>query len=129
MFSKGTFSPSQQTGLHFEKLALKYLKKHKLKLLHQNYHCRLGEIDLIMQDKDCLVFVEVRYRKSRDFGAGLDTVNASKQRKLILTAQHYLVQMGMYENTATRFDVVSITQPDNKPELSWIKNAFLCEFK
>ena len=128
MFSKHTASPSQLTGLYFEKLALKHLKKHKLKLLRRNYHCRLGEIDLVMRDGDCLVFVEVRFRNNTDFGAGLDTVNPGKQRKLILTAQHYLIQAGLYENTPARFDVVSISRQNAKPELVWIRNAFLCSF-
>jgi putative endonuclease len=128
MFSKRTASPSQLTGLYFEKLALKHLKKHKLKLVQQNYHCRLGEIDLIMQDKDCLVFVEVRFRNNSDFGDGLDTVNLSKQRKLTLTAQHYLLQAGLYENTPVRFDVISISKQNSKPKLVWVKNAFLCSF-
>ena len=82
MFAKKPSSPSQIKGLYYENLALKYLKKQGLKLLQKNYHCRLGEIDLVMQDEDCIVFIEVRYRENADFGNGLDTVNKTKQQNL-----------------------------------------------
>jgi putative endonuclease len=66
MFARNTASPSQLKGLHYEKLALKFLKKQGLKFLHKNYHCRLGEIDLVMHE----------------YGNGLETVNKSNQQKL-----------------------------------------------
>lgn len=88
MFAKKPTSPSQRKGLHYEKLALKYLKKQGLKFSGKNYHCRLGEIDLIMLDHEGIVFIEVRYRANSNYGSGLDTVTRSKQQKLRLTAQH-----------------------------------------
>ena len=124
MFAKKLSSPSQIKGLYYENLALKYLKKQGLKLLQKNYHCRLGEIDLIMQDEDCIVFIEVRYRNNADFGNGLDTVNINKQHKLIKTAQLYLIQKGLYEKIPARFDVISISNGELNPQLCWIKNAF-----
>ncbi|MDC1435751.1 YraN family protein [Gammaproteobacteria bacterium] len=124
MFTKKTASPSQVKGLYYEKLALKYLKKQGLKFLQNNYHCRLGEIDLVMHDQGYIVFIEVRYRENSAFGNGLDTVNKSKQQKLIKTAQLYLIQNGLYEKVPTRFDVISISRSKLKPELSWVKNAF-----
>ncbi|MBN4053458.1 YraN family protein [Haliea sp. AH-315-K21] len=124
MFAKKLGSPSQRKGLYYEKLALKYLKKQGLSLLQSNYHCRLGEIDLLMRDNDCIVFIEVRYRGNTDFGNGLDTVNKTKQRKLIKTAQHYLIHTGLYEKVPTRFDVISISKREGKPELVWVRNAF-----
>lgn len=124
MFAKKPSSPSQIKGLYYENLALKYLKKQGLKLLQKNYHCRLGEIDLIMQDEDCIVFIEVRYRNNADFGNGLDTVNINKQHKLIKTAQLYLIQKGLYEKIPARFDVISISNGELNPQLCWIKNAF-----
>ncbi len=82
MFARNTASPSQLKGLHYEKLALKFLKKQGLKFLHKNYHCRLGEIDLVMHERDCIVFIEVRYRHNVEYGNGLETVNKSNQQKL-----------------------------------------------
>ncbi len=124
MFSTLPQSPTQQKGLFYEQLALRYLKKRKLKLLHKNYHCRSGEIDLIMQDHESIVFVEVRYREKTAFGDGLDSVTSHKQQKLIKTAQLYLTQQGLYDKVAARFDVCSICQPHGKPVINWVKNAF-----
>ncbi len=81
MFEKKPASLTQIKGLYYEKLAFHYLKKQGLKFILNNYHCRLGEIDLVMSDKDCIVFIEVRYRKNTDFGCGFDTVIKSKQQK------------------------------------------------
>jgi len=124
MFEKKPASPTQIKGLYYEKLAFHYLKKQGLKFILNNYYCRLGEIDLVMSDKDCIVFIEVRYRKNADFGRGLDTINKYKQKKLIKTAQFYLIQEGLYEKVSTSFDVISISGSNFKPKLSWIKNAF-----
>jgi len=77
-----------------------------------------------MQDEDCIVFIEVRYRNNADFGNGLDTVNINKQHKLIKTAQLYLIQKGLYEKIPARFDVISISNGELNPQLCWIKNAF-----
>jgi putative endonuclease len=124
MFVGKPMSLSQIKGLYYEKLALKYLKKQGLKFLENNFHSRLGEIDLVMRDKDSIVFIEVRFRENTAFGDGLDTVNKRKQHKLIKTAQLYLIHKGLYEKVPARFDVISISGGKLKPELSWVKNAF-----
>ena len=71
------------TGQQAELLACQYLQQYKLKLITKNYHCRRGEIDLIMQDKKTLVFIEVRYRKNDRFGSALESVNYKKQAKIM----------------------------------------------
>ncbi len=107
-----------------EQLACDYLQQHKLKLITKNYHCRRGEIDLIMRDNATLVFIEVRYRKSSKFGSALESVNTKKQQKIIFTAEHYLTQCSD-SFSEYRFDVIAIS-PGNgdKPEFIWVKNAF-----
>ena len=102
-----------------EDLVLRYLTDHGLQLVARNYSCRAGEIDLVMQDGAQLVFVEVRYRKRTDYGTALESVTPAKQRRLIITAQHYLQRLG--STPACRFDVVGMGQ-DRK--IHWIKNAF-----
>lgn len=124
MFTTKPASPSQRKGLHYEKLALKYLKKQGLKFSAKNYHCRLGEIDLIMLDHEVIVFIEVRYRENSSFGSGLDSVTKNKQQKLRNTAQHYLLLAGLYEKVSARFDVISFCKSKGKPELIWVKDAF-----
>ncbi|WNC72954.1 YraN family protein [Thalassotalea psychrophila] len=109
----------------YEQAALDYLLTLKLNLIERNFSCKLGEIDLIMQDKEFLVFVEVKYRKSTHFGEPSEMVSASKQKKICKTAQIYLQKHGLNEyNTFCRFDVVSIKGPATSTEITWLKNAF-----
>ena len=79
-------------GQQAELWACQYLEQQGLALITKNYHCRRGEIDLIMRDEKALVFIEVRYRKSARFGSALESVNYKKQQKLIITAEHYILQ-------------------------------------
>ena len=107
-------------GLAAEKLAATFLANQGLKLVTQNYHCRFGEIDLIMTDASTLVFIEVRLRSNKQFGSAAASITLQKQQKLILTAQHYLQQHG--DKRACRFDVLLM----DKVELgavTWLKNA------
>ncbi|WOH35845.1 YraN family protein [Thalassotalea fonticola] len=116
---------TKQQGAFFEQAALDYLLKQKLSLIERNFSCKLGEIDLIMQDQDVLVFIEVKYRKSTSFGEPFEMVSASKQKKICKTAQIYLQKHRLNEyNTFCRFDVVSIKGPTTSTEITWLKNAF-----
>ncbi len=120
---------TRELGEVTESLACEYLEKKDFKLLERNFNCRFGEIDLIMQDSDSLVFVEVRYRRSNNFGSGAESITASKQSKLIKTASAYLQQHAKLNKYPARFDVVSITgsiETDNinNIDFDWIKNAF-----
>jgi putative endonuclease len=110
-------------GSQAENLALQHLLKQGLKLVERNYHCRGGEIDLIMLDKASLVFVEVRYRKSASFGSALESVNHAKQKRIIHTAQHYL-QRQQSKNSCYRFDVIAISPKEHSAEINWLKDAF-----
>ncbi len=118
-------SISGETGKYAEILACHYLQQQNLKLISQNYHCRRGEIDLIMQDQQTLVFIEVRYRKNAYFGSALESVNHAKQQKIITTAEYYLLQ-NKDDYSDYRFDVIAImpTQANADPEITWVKNAF-----
>ena len=110
---------STNSGKHCEALALKYLKRRGLKLLVSNYSSRYGEIDLIMQDKDTLVFVEVRYRKHDSYGSAMESVDDHKQSRIAATAESYL-QSHPWDGPC-RFDIVAI-QGESKPQ--WIVGAF-----
>ena len=115
-------------GEDAEAACSRYLKSQGLKLLSTNFSCRLGEIDIIMLDKNMLVFVEVRFRKNNNFGDGLESITAAKQRKLRRTAELYLQQNSQYENA--RFDVVSMSKSTQtrlggqQYTFDWISNAF-----
>lgn len=110
-------------GDNAESLACKYLQERGLYLLKRNFHCRGGEIDLVMRHHDSLVFVEVRYRKRTDYGRAAETVSRSKQNRVIHCARVYLSKHGNW-NTAARFDVVSIEGDPETARIEWITNAF-----
>jgi putative endonuclease len=114
-------------GLDAEQACCDYLQQQGLKLLARNYHGRRGELDLVMQENNTVVFVEVRYRKNNAFGGALESITPGKQEKLRLTAEQYLQQETRLTNG--RFDVVAMTgmiQNNGTCNYSfeWIKNAF-----
>ena len=114
---------TKQFGQEQEKHAADFLQQRGLKLTERNYQCKIGEIDLIMRDKDdTLVFVEVRYRGRRDYGGGLESVTKSKQRKIIRTAKYYL-QTNRLHNQSCRFDVIAVTSHPSA-NIQWVKDAF-----
>lgn len=107
-----------EQGRRAEQQACGYLRQHGLELIEANYRCRLGEIDLIMRDGQCTVFVEVRLRRDPAFGGGLASVNHRKQAKLIAAARQYLQSSRTVG--AARFDVIAIGADD---EIEWVRNA------
>ena len=113
----------QQFGKESESLAVKYLKKKGYKILEENFRTNLGEIDIIAKDKDTVVFVEVKARKTDLFGAPTLSVTHSKQKKISMVALSYLKKKKMMD-TRARFDVVSITYEEQKPKIEIIVNAF-----
>ncbi len=109
-------------GKTAEDTACAYLIKQGLSQVARNYFCRMGEIDLIMRDGVCLVFVEVRARTSRAFGGASASVTFKKQQKIIKTALHFLMKNKLKDKYPMRFDVISMD--GTLPEINWIKNAF-----
>ena len=98
-----------------------YLKKQKYKILDQNYKTKVGEIDIIAQEKktDIIVFVEVKCRQTVAFGRPGEAVNIHKQAKIRRTAEEYLIKHKLTEREI-RFDVIELIDA----ELNHIKNAF-----
>jgi|SRR5580704_8009331 putative endonuclease len=114
----------REIGKEVELKALKFLQAKGLCLIVQNYTCKMGEVDLIMQDKEDIVFVEVRSRNRLDYGSASDTINHTKQRKIVKTATLFLQKNGWLYKVYSRFDVVVLQFIDNEWQLEWIKNAF-----
>lgn len=110
-------------GREAERQAEQYLTAKGLQLVERNYRCKCGEIDLVMREANCLVFVEVRHRRSAQYGSAVETVTAAKQRKLIATARHYCVARRLSERQAMRFDVVGVTGASAQG-LQWLPHAF-----
>ena len=114
----------QTLGTRTEQQACAFLEQQGLQRIQSNYQCRYGEIDLIMKDQACLVFVEVRYRRHSSFGTSFDSVDFRKQQRIIQTAQHYLQHANPHHQGDIRFDVVGNTTLE---KLAWIKDAFRVE--
>ena len=108
------------TGDAFERRACAELTRAGLILLSRNYATRHGEIDLVMRDGACIVFVEVRYRRNATHGSGLESITPSKRHRLILAARQWLANHPSYATHACRFDVVGYTHAS----VQWLKNAF-----
>lgn len=117
-------SSQQYKGNIAEQLAFEFLQGQGLTLIKRNYQCRLGEIDLIMQDSDTQVFVEVRHRAVSEYANGLESVDRFKQRKCIQAATHYLMENDLYDKIYCRFDVVAVAVLSNSPQIEWIQHAF-----
>lgn len=115
---------SRQSGAQWEKVAESFLSNRGLKLLHRNFSSRFGEIDLIMEDQQTVVFVEVKYRQSNSHGSGADAVNFYKQGRISRTAAWYLAKNPHRAEQVCRFDVLSINSQKTEHGINWIKSAF-----
>ena len=121
-------SKNLRKGLRFEVQARNYLQASGLVLLHSNYRCRFGEIDLVMRDDDTLCFIEVKFRQSRLFGGAAASIPLAKQRRIIKTALCYIASNKRLGNHAMRFDALLIQhRADGSNHINWIRNAFYAE--
>ena len=110
-------SAKQQQGQLGEQQGLAYLQQQGLALVEANFSCKAGEIDLIMRERDTLVFVEVRKRSGGHGGAAAESITPAKQRRIIRAAQLYLSRFARMP--ACRIDVVAIDGDD----IEWLPNA------
>jgi putative endonuclease len=113
----GRRTSKQMQGQAGEDQALVYLQRNGLCLVERNFRCKGGEIDLIMQERGTLVFVEVRTRGNAAYGGAAASVTPRKQARLILAAQVYLQRFKM--PPACRFDVMAI----DGASINWLKNV------
>lgn len=111
---------NRKTGSFYEEKAAEYLTKQGLRVTETNFHCRFGEIDMIAEDRETLVFVEVKYRKSGRSGSAAEAVGRQKQERIYRCAQVYMKYHGISFLRPVRFDVIAM---DNM-EITWIQNAF-----
>jgi putative endonuclease len=114
---KGTRTARQVTGDAAEERALRYLEGQGMRLVARNFRCKGGEIDLIMQAGQTLVFVEVRQRADSGFGGAAASVTPRKQARILLAAQVFLQRHR--EPPACRIDVVAL----DGEQLRWLRNA------
>ncbi|MBV2235026.1 MAG: YraN family protein [Sterolibacterium sp.] len=110
----------KQTGDSAEELAARFLERNGLQVVTRNWRVRGGEIDLICRDGHTLVFVEVRLRRGQGYGGAAASITATKQRRIILAAQHYL--SGQAE-CFCRFDAILLDALD-PARIEWLRDAF-----
>ncbi len=105
----------KDTGALGERLAADFLRSRGYRIVETNYRTREGEIDIVARDGECLVFVEVRSKRSLSFGSPEESITPAKQNKLRLAAAHYL-QSHDQLTQPYRIDVLAIVfDRSNKP--------------
>lgn len=114
----------KKLGNRGERIAASFLRKQGCQIIEKNYHSFLGEIDIVAKEGESIVFVEVKTRRSTDFGLPQEALSYDKRRRLSKLALNYLAHRRI-EGSNCRFDVVSILMDNNKVKhIELIKNAF-----
>jgi putative endonuclease len=115
-----------QLGKESEKFAVEYLQKQGYTIIQQNYRIRGGEIDIIAQENNTLVFIEVKSRTSTHYGHAIESLTQQQQKRLYKTAITYIHEHKQ-ENKRARFDVIAIQKNQyTGADIRLIKNAFEC---
>jgi putative endonuclease len=116
-------------GSAAEQAAQQWLRGQGLRSVAQNFRCRCGEIDLVMLDREQLVFIEVRLRSRSDYGSAAESVTGRKQQRLIRAAQLFLLANPRWSRAPCRFDVLAASAPgaDGAFEWQWLRNAFYAQ--
>lgn len=107
-----------------EELAARYLRKQGLSILCRNFRCQRGEIDLIAEDSDTIVFVEVRLRSHHGYGGAAASITRTKQDRIRLAAQYWFLSAGRHHaKRPCRFDALLLDNLETK-HCEWIRDAF-----
>ena len=110
----------RSVGSDKEDLVSRFLERNGVKVLDRNYNTDRGEIDIIGEDGDYIVFFEVKYRKAGEYGSPLDAITKSKVKRIVAASRIYLYNNHYSENTFIRYDCIGVLDSD----ITWIKNAF-----
>lgn len=114
----------QSSGNEAEQAARRFLEQKGCQLVAANFRTRQGEIDLIMQDDRCLLFVEVRLRRHEMFGGAAGSITPGKQQKIIASAGAFLQHHPHFHNFDCRFDVVTLQRHLGRWQIDWLPGAF-----
>lgn len=108
----------RKTGTAYERIAADYLKKRGIFIREINYKISRGEVDLIGEDKETIIFIEVKYRKTASYGYPWEAVSINKQKRICKVARQYCYSKKIKKQV--RYDIVSICGD----EILWFQNAF-----
>ncbi len=114
------------SGKFGEDKAAEYLRKKGYKIIQRNFSCRSGEIDIIAENDEYLVFAEVKLRRNDRYGEAREFVTYDKQQKIIRTASLYLSQYD--KEKQPRFDVIEVYAPNgifSPVRIIHLENAFM----
>ncbi|RLC57314.1 MAG: YraN family protein [Candidatus Cloacimonadota bacterium] len=117
----------KRIGTEGEKKAKDFLISNNYKIIKTNFHSPYGEIDIIAQDGEILVFIEVKTRSS-DLDSALNSISISKRKKISKTASYFLSKNDAFYDVFTRFDVIIILNSRTHTSLKHIKEAFVPTF-
>ncbi|WP_417909775.1 YraN family protein [Candidatus Electronema sp. PJ] len=113
-----------RTGRNGEEAAVRFLAAQGYVILARNCRLPSGEIDIIARDGDCLVFVEVKTRRSQQFGSPFEAVNSRKQQRLTAAALEYMAEHHL--DMPSRFDVAAVVPEKGAFRVELLTNAFEC---
>ncbi len=108
----------RKTGTAYERIAADYLRKRGIKIIEVNYRISQGEVDLIGEDKENIIFIEVKFRKTASYGQPWEAVSGNKRKKICNVARQFCYCRKIKKQI--RYDVVSICGD----EIFWFQNAF-----
>lgn len=111
-------------GRRAERRAERFLAAHGLELVARNYHCRFGELDLVMDEHGTLVIVEVRLRTGHALCSPAESVDAAKRSHIISATRHFLAATPAYGDRPVRFDLVAFGGDGGENSPEWIRDAF-----
>ena len=117
-------NPRHSRGRWAEDLAARYLTERGLVCRDRNFRSRYGEIDLVMEDGEVVVFIEVRSRGRTGFLDPAESVDRSKRTRIARTADTWLRSRHSVPVPACRFDVVAVTGERDAPGIRWVRDAF-----
>jgi len=113
------------TGRLGEEIAVEFLKRNEIKIIAKNLRTPYGEIDVLGEEGNCLVFCEVKTRRNKHFGFPENSVNPLKQEHMVHSAIAYLQESDELERP-WRIDVIAVNLfPSKPPKIEWFKNAII----
>lgn len=112
----------QQTGRRGEAIAAGYFMRHGFRILDRNWRCEIGELDIVMEQEDTLIFVEVRTRRGHRYGTAEESITPGKQARLIELAHRYIQDMQPAHAT-WRIDVAAVQLVGSTAQVNHIENA------
>lgn len=115
----------RRTGRLWERRARQYLRRQGVRVLRASYRCRFGELDLVCTDGSTLIVVEVRARGHGSLVTAAESVDAAKQRKLVLATRHLLMTQPQWAVYPVRFDVLAVDiDAAGMSRIEWLRGAF-----